>query len=142
MDYRVYRSKEELESTGFIEIGPGKYSGEHWLEGFVFIWEDAFALAEGIVAKHFPEYDHFAMNDIPEEVGRLVTSEWRDVASRIDFITSEQLHSALSLESSYCHFLETELQAYREGIGSMLRDLANECDGFYERGEWICILGV
>src|SRR5438128_10862593 len=35
MDYRVRRRKSELESTGYMEIGPGKYSGELWRDGFL-----------------------------------------------------------------------------------------------------------
>ena len=83
MDYRVRRAKSELESTGYIEIGPGKYSGEHWQDGFLFIWEDAFGMAEGILTKHFPKYDHFSMNYIPKDIGQKIVAEWRDVADRL-----------------------------------------------------------
>lgn len=37
MDYRIRKTKAELDSTGFMEIGPGRYSGEHWQEGFLFV---------------------------------------------------------------------------------------------------------
>ena len=54
MDYRIRRNPEELDSTGYVEIGPGEYSGHHWQKSFLFVWEDAFVHAEGIVRKHFP----------------------------------------------------------------------------------------
>ena len=58
MDYRVRRTKAELDSSGYMEIGPGQYSGKHWQDGFLFVWEDAFGMAEGIIVKHYPDYDH------------------------------------------------------------------------------------
>ncbi len=58
---------------GYVEIGPGVYSGKHWQDGFLFVEEKAFLLAAGIVAKHFPDYDHFSMNNLPNVIGRRVT---------------------------------------------------------------------
>jgi hypothetical protein len=78
VDYRVRRETSELDSTGYVEIGPGKYDGTHSQDGFLFVWEDAFDMAEGIVAKHVPTYDHFSITDIPKEVGQKVIAEWRD----------------------------------------------------------------
>ena len=78
IDYNIYRNVADLDSTGLFEIGPGRYSGKHWQDRFVFVWEDAFACAEGIVIRHFPDYDHFSMNDIQSDVGLKITSAWRN----------------------------------------------------------------
>lgn len=72
---------KELDSTGYMEIGPGRYNKKHWQPGFLFIWEDAFGMAEGIVTKHFPSYDHFGMNDISNKIGKEIITEWRTAAS-------------------------------------------------------------
>jgi hypothetical protein len=40
MDYRIRHNKAELDSTGYMEIGPGRYTGSHWQDGFIFVWED------------------------------------------------------------------------------------------------------
>jgi len=142
MDYRIRRSKAELDSTGYMEIGPGKYCGQHWSEGFLFVWEDAFGMAEGIVAKHFPGYDHFAMNDIPKSLGTKITSEWRDVADRLPGMSPEEAHAALHLKASSRERLDAEIEAHKADIARMLQSLATECDTFYQRGEWVCILGM
>jgi hypothetical protein len=142
VDYRIRRNKAELDSTGYIEIVPGKYSGKHWQEGSLFIWEDAFGMAEGILAKHVAEYDHLAMNDIPKTVGARVTAEWRDVARRLPTMTADQAGDALNLHTSFREILEDELMAHRHDMAGMLESLADNCDAFYQRGEWVCILGV
>lgn len=119
MDYRIRRNKQDLDSTGYVEIGPGKYSGQHWQQGFLFVREDAFGLAEGIVTKHFPEYDHLSMNDMPKIVGRKIAAEWREVAPRIAGMTAAEVRSALNLPDWYAE-LEIELTSSQSEITNML----------------------
>lgn len=142
MDYRIRRNPSELESTGYMEIGPGKYSGLNWQDGFLFVWEDAFGMAEGILAKYLPEYDHFGMNDVAKEVGLQVISEWRRVADVLGSLGLEEACRALNLEASYHGGFEDDVAADRGPIAALLRELADECERFYRQGEWICILGV
>jgi hypothetical protein len=142
MDYTIRRARAELDSTGYIEIGPGRYSGAHWQDGFLFVWEDAFGMAEGILAKHLVDYDHFGTNDLPSEVGRRVTAEWREVAKRLCSMTAEQAHAALNLGASYTMRLDGEVIPHQAEIAHLLTALADACDGFYEQQEWVCILGV
>jgi hypothetical protein len=142
VDYRVRRETSQLNSTGYVEIGPGKYSGKHWQDGFLFVWEDAFGMAEGIVAKHVSSYDHFSTTDIPKDVGQRVIAEWRDAADRLSAMSPAQAHAALNLQAAYRERLDAEVDLHRDDIANMLRDLADECSKFYEREEWICVLGI
>jgi hypothetical protein len=34
------------------------------------------------------------------------------------------------------------MSAHRHDIAAMLRDLADECVRFYDRGDWVCVLGM
>lgn len=142
MNYKIYRSKNELDSTGYMEIGPGTYSGEHWQEGFLFIWEDAFGMAEGIVMKHFPKYDHLDMNDIPRNVGELIIKEWYEAASTVVSSQLNIVQEVLNLNAVYHAFMGEEIEPNRENISLMLRELAHSCEDFYKQNSWICILGV
>jgi hypothetical protein len=142
MDYRIRRNKNELDSTGYMEIGPGRYSGQHWQDEFLFVWEDAFEMAEGILAKHFPAYDHLGMNDIPRDIGIRIIAEWREVAGKLKEMTTIEAHRALELPNWYLPGLETEITAHGEEIAAMLRDISDECDCYYRQGDWICILGM
>lgn len=142
MDYRVYRSTAELESTGYIELGPGRYAGKHWQPGFVFVWEHAFGMAEGILATHFPAYDHFGMNDIPKEVALRVASEWREAARRLPGSDAEERPRLLKLDASVRVGLSEEVRAHPLEISGMLRDLADAVEGFAREAAWITVLGI
>lgn len=142
MDYRIRRNTRDLDSTGYMEIGPGQYQGKHWQDGFLFVWEDAFGMAEGILSHHLPEYNHFGINEMPRAVGLAVTAEWRDVAGRLPRMTSTQAHLALHLQLSYGDRLDEEVVTHREAIAALLRTLADACERFYDNSAWVCILGV
>ena len=142
MDYRIHRSKDELTSTGYMEIGPGKYSGVHWQDGFLFVWGDAFSMAEGIVAKHFPDYDHFAMNDIPKAIGERIIANWLEVGRGLSSMSPEEALFELNLNASHSGRLHDEVAAHGADIEEMIRTLATECAGFYEKDDWVCILGM
>ena len=125
-----------------MEIGPGRYSGIHWQPGFLFVWEDAFGMAEGIVARHLPEYDHFDMNEIPRAAGLAVVAEWRAAAAELPALDEDAAHLRLNLDASYRTWVGDEIAAHRQEIASLLRELADECEGFYQKGEWVCVLGM
>ncbi|HHJ20967.1 MAG TPA: hypothetical protein ENJ84_14250 [Gammaproteobacteria bacterium] len=142
MDYEIKRNKAELDSTGYIEIGPGKYSGKHWQEGFLFIWEDAFGMAEGIVMKYFKEYDHFGMNDIPKEIGVSISSEWIKAASALKDACEEKYQELLNLDVIYRNYMAAEISGNKQSIIKMLIELAQSFEQFYQTEDWVCILGV
>lgn len=143
IDYSIYRNAVALDSTGFFEIGPGRYSGKHWQDGFVFVWEDAFATAEGLVVRYFPDYDHFSMNDIQKGVGLKITGAWRDASTKLNFVRdSSETAELLNIKESYRNHLEPIAFSDRERIAVMLSQLADECESFYKSDEWICMLGM
>ena len=130
MDYRVRRTKADLDSAGFMEVGPGRYLGEHWQEGFLFIWEDAFIVAEGTLAKHLPSYDHFGMHDVPRSTGLRVTAEWRELAARLDKLRPKEAREALQLSEPWHEDLGAEIVQHRTEIARMSSQLAGACDHF------------
>lgn len=143
IDYKIYRNVAALDSTGLFEIGPGRYSGKHWQNGFVFVREDAFATAEGIVIQNFAGYDHFSMNDIQRNTGLKITSAWRDAAMKLNFVRdSSETAELLNIKESYRNHLEPIAFSDRESIAVLLSQLADECESFYKSDEWICILGM
>ena len=142
MDYLIRRDPSALDSTGYVEIGPGQYAGKHWQPGFVFVWEDAFGLAEGILRRHLPSYDHYDMNDVPREVGLPVCAEWRVAASQLPGWAPSEAVERLGLNQVYLGGWEAELAAHGKEIARMLESLAEDVEGFYRQGDWVCILGI
>jgi len=125
-----------------MEIGPGRYNKKHWQPGFLFIWEDAFGMAEGIVTKHFPSYDHFGMNDISKKIGKEIITEWRTAASRIIDNPEADASTLLNLSASYSTSFAKEIGTHRQDIADLLARLADACEKFYRQKDCICILGM
>ncbi|MFN7141517.1 MAG: hypothetical protein ACK4UN_19490 [Limisphaerales bacterium] len=143
MDYKVHFKDPELSLQGeLIEIGPGQYTGKHWNPDHLYLWEEAFGLVEGVVAKHFPAFDHFAMNDIPKKIGLQITREWRHLSDQIGSMLPYELEQALRLDLSFRNYDVSQFEHHRVEITVMLRELADRCDEFYQTSEWICILGI
>jgi len=142
VDFVVRQDPETLGSTGYVEIGPGRFSGRHWQQGSIFIWEDAFTVTEGIFRTHFPEYDHFAMNDIPRGLGLEIVKDLRSAASALTSDPLELLAGRLRLEEWQSDYLREDLQHQRPEIATMMLQLADAMDAYYQEDEWACVLGV
>jgi hypothetical protein len=99
-------------------------------------------MAEGIVTRHFPEYDHFGMNDLPRSVGQAVIGEWREVAGRLETLDAHDAHAALNLDVIYREVMSREIVSHRKEIAELLRQLADASERFYRANDWICILGM
>ena len=145
MDFVVRHRPEELESTGYMELGPGPYRGRHWQSGFLFVWEDAFAYAEGIVASHFPAYDHFEMNELPSAVAQAVAADWRRAATLLARGRVSEGVEVLALERVFpgaAEALGQDLVAQQSQIVAMLTELADGVERFASRAASVCILGM
>jgi len=142
MDFRLHRDKSLLTDTCFIEIGPGKYSGEHWQEGFVFVDEDDFACAEGILKNYFPDYDHFGTNDISKSTGLLIITEWRRAATNIERLEPQEAARLLRPHDAARPGLIADISGHRKEIQALLNDLADELERLYRTDDWVCVLGM
>ncbi len=142
VDYRIRRAKSELESKAYIEIAPGEWKGVHRQDGSLFVREEAFTVVEGVVARHFPSYDHGAMNDIPKHVGQRIVAEWRDIAQWLPLLKPDEARVALNAATWFGAAFDEDLTNHRVEVVALLRGLADGCDAFYSREQWICVLGV
>ena len=142
MDYRIRHAKSELDSKSYVEIASGRYSGARRQDGSIFVAEDSFTVVEGVIARHFSDYDHGAMNDIPKDVGSRIVAEWREIAEWLPVLKVDEARVALNMATSFGRGFDDELTKHRAAVIELLRGLAESCEGFYSRGEWICVLGV
>jgi hypothetical protein len=125
-----------------IEIGPGKYQGLHFQPGFVFVDELDFRYAEGILENYVADYSHWGCNDVPAEIGRLVTNDWKSGARRIPRLSPTEVIRELRINDSWSNEALQVVSSHGAEIAKMLDDLAVACDEFIERHGWMCILGM
>jgi hypothetical protein len=142
VDYRIRRAKSDLEGTGYVEIAAGQYTGERRLDGSLFVPEDAFAVIDGVIARHFPGYDRLAANDIPRDAGSRVAAEWREIAEWLPVMRTDEARVALNVGTWFGAGFDDELTRHRAAVIELLRSLADACDDFYSRSEWIRVLGA
>jgi hypothetical protein len=142
LDFSIYHDPSELDSTGYMEIGPGRYTGSHWQEGFLFVWCSAFTLAEGIIRKYFPSYDRLAMNDIPKTPGLLVIDDWCKAARALPVVDLATSSSVLNIDLSVDNHLQEVIQTNCHQIAQLLGQLADECSHFYAHDDWMCVQGI
>ena len=144
MRYQVHRTKD-FEGTDWIEIGPGKYDRKHWQPGFLYVWEEDFVCAEIIIGKHWRDYDHFAMNDIPQNIGLAIVNDWRRAATNLQNL-DHSVSNILSIdENLYISPLSVDsssIENSRDQIASMLTELASSCETFIQDAGGFCVLGL
>jgi len=144
IDYQVHLHRD-FEGTNYTEIGPGKFSGKYWQPGFIFISEDAFRMAGGIVARNVKEYDPWAHFDIHKRTGIGLITEWKTASSYVRTQPIDELWRTLGLYAPNDIALEhdkKEVNDHRTEIARMFTDLATETSRFLEQAEWICIIGI
>lgn len=142
MHFIVHRDTKLLDSTGYIEIGPGRYSGQHWQEGFLFLAEDDFSIMKGIFLAHLPDFDHYGMNDIPRQTGLAIAHELRSVAN---VIMNENLHKVTTALHVNSRLLESHVQAlssHPREIQQMLLVVSTMLEQTYQTEDFVCVLGL
>ncbi len=140
MDYLVRHSPQELESTCYVEIGPGAYAGKHWQDGFTFVPDEAFAFAQGVVSYNFPSYDPYGINELPSGVALAVAAEIHSAIPQIGNV--ESAIAALRLSQFRTTSFQSELRASSAEIGKMLGEVASALHQSAQGQECVCILGM
>ena len=141
--FKIHTNKDELEGTGYFEIGSGKYPQTHWNEGFIFINEYGFEFAEGIIKRHYPEFDHYSMdNDVPSTIAGKIEDEWREASNKLYGKSVEEMINILGLEKTIRDSMKQDWIDESELITTMLRELSDWMKQFRQNQDWVCILGI
>jgi len=142
LEYNLYKSKEDLESTAYLEIGPGPYTGKHWQKGYTFISEQSFIFIEGIIEKYFPEYDHYDMNNIPKGAIEKIIKNLEDVSENIPEMDYQEIENALGLKNSFGSKHESEIMENKEDIRKFIKNVYLDLKLHTINADEICILGI
>jgi hypothetical protein len=60
----VITDPKSLQGTCYMEVLPGKYCGKCWNAESTYFEEEHFGFLEEVIARHWPQYDHYAFNEI------------------------------------------------------------------------------
>lgn len=142
MEFIVYRDPTILESSAYMEIGAGKYSGKHWQDGFIFVSDDTFPLLQSIIERHFPEYGHYRMNDVPRESGLAIASDLRIASQALGDTNQKDALELSVLFHGQSRWVERVLVHHREEVQNMLDEVAATLEQAYVANDYSCILGM
>ena len=84
---RLIHDKAELQGTCYIELLPGKYNGQCWNDGSLFIEEEVFELIEPIFERHEPQFDHYSFVCIQEPAWERIIAGLERLAERAEKAT-------------------------------------------------------
>lgn len=138
-DYTVYRRRVDLDSPAYMEVGCGiQPVDDYHIDGNLFIEEHGFGFLEGVIYKHFSEYDHYGIfNNIPIETARLIVNDWKGA---VTLIHSGKLDEAFSLLNLRVDF-RSQLDKAPNVVANLLHEVVVFCDeylaadsGFYIPG--------
>ena len=141
---RIIKDKAHLKGTAYIELMPGKYKGECWNQGSLFLDEDTFGFFEGIISKHLPEYDHYAFTEVS-------SSRWQSIVARLKGFAAEvrAARRPADLPSDIYYFMNDTEQRFNEEFSESaqrLQEVTSELAGWLEtaakNNDAVTILGL
>ncbi len=93
---RLIHNTAELSGTWYFEFLPGVYRDKCWNEESVFLAEDVFGLVESIIARHEPQFDHYAFVEIRRPVWVPILKELEQLAATPDHAEVAKLAADLA----------------------------------------------
>ncbi|MCM3038789.1 hypothetical protein M3201_03620 [Paenibacillus motobuensis] len=141
---KIIRDKEELEGTCYIEVLPGKYLGQCWNEESIFFDEEVFGYIEKSIENIFPEYDHYAFNEIHGDIWLVIIERLNRLVNLLDLnVTIELLKDHVyfifgSSEDKFQQDFDNNAQRLRE----ILIDFQTWIKEQLETQEYVSVLGI
>lgn len=134
--YVLLTDRNQFTGTDYMEFLPGKFSGKHWNDDSVFLYEDSMDVIHDLSENANSEYDHYDNTYFNNEqidilIGGL-SARLAGIKNDKDYKISEEVYHAEQKNKT--------IKEYRTKIIKMLEDLiawisANRADG-------ISVLGI
>lgn len=64
-----------LEGTCYVELKPGKYTGNHWNKDSIYFTDETFSFFSLVIEKHYKSYSLFGMNEINIKTWKQIINE-------------------------------------------------------------------
>jgi len=142
VDFRIARSLAEAKGTNYFGIGGGIFNDSYWEVGRYYVHSDVFWLLDGIIAKHFPSYDEYGINNIRLDVARKITADWREAAPCLTTSNLQDIVSILNLGQMRQDLVGPEIEAHRSEIATLLLNTAEFIEKCLETANWVNIDGL
>src|SRR3990172_2619700 len=142
---QVIRTRADLDGTAYFEFQPGRYSGDHWVDGSLYVQEEVFCLLEPTIRRHHPRFDHYDFATIGTHTWRAIIQDLVDLAQ-----VARSASSLADLRRAGVGFhragvqveFEQDFRHNAEALARMARDLTEWLRTTLERHEHVSVLGM
>ena len=142
MDYNIYTVTNKPDTTALIEIGPGKYSGNHWRDDFIFVSENSFIIMEIPLLNLNIGYDHYGMNDYDASTGMLICDKWGRLMDDIKNTRYELIYNCSHLRNITKIEILDDLLKYNTEMLNFIHIIEMKCRFASIENNGFCILGM
>lgn len=141
---RLIDDKAELQGTGYFELLPGKYRGQCWNDGSVFLAEDVFGLVEPIIARHESRFGHYSFVEICRLTWEKIIADLQGLAERAKSANDiGELHGEVGfLFTPTEREFAQEFRANAEALSRLTMDLSRWLLEQLKRHECVSALGI
>jgi len=141
---RLLREKKELAGTGYFEIQPGRYDGQHWTDGSVFIDEEVFGYLEVIIERHDPTINHFAVSEVQREIWERIIVDFEQLAGKLRSTNDlgHLLDEVRFFNRDSADRFASDCRANADALAELIRELNSWLQEELKKHNCVSVLGV
>jgi hypothetical protein len=140
----LIRDKQQLRGTCYFEFLPGKYKGQCWNEGSVFLPEEVFSYLEQVIRRHESRFDHYAFTAIRRPT-------WEKIIADLERLTAKigEAEAVSDLESDVGFFFSDSAREFAKDfrvnadrLAALTRDLVAWLQEQLQKEDCVSVLGM
>lgn len=136
---------DKLDGSCYIEVLPGRYTGQFWNSQSVFFKEIHFSFIELFILRHCPKYDHYAFTDINKTIWQRILIDlnhlYESIVDSTKIFEMKDDGELPLITSSNLRFLNSEL-ANINAMCEMLDDFIRWISDILKNHDTIAVLGM
>jgi hypothetical protein len=142
---KIIRDLDSLQGTCYVEIKPGKYTGEHWTKESIFFIDETFTYFSSAIEKYYKKYSLWGMSEISRETWKLIVEELENLKLFLmDNPKADELKNHIGF-----FYLDSTEKKFKENLNQHVSDLVQVISEFQtwiteksKNNGYISILGI
>lgn len=138
-DFVIHAGPPKPGGEGYVRIATGRNSENDRGAGSLYVGKASFAVAAGIVKRHYTKYDHYEEKNISRTTGTKIVAALRESAEKLAACKGREILETLAWFGDKDPKTVDDFVKRKGTIAKMLTGLADYMETAYETDEWICI---
>lgn len=142
---KIIRDLDSLQGTCYVEIKPGKYTGEHWTKESIFFTDETFTYFSSAIEKYYKKHSLWGMSEISRVTWKLIVEELENLKLFLmDNPKADELKNHIGF-----FYLDSTEKKFKENLNQNVSDLVQVISEFQtwiteksKNNGYISILGI